>query len=102
MSEELKLCPFCGGEAQLIIRADGFKLVHCPNEHKYEEDEYPLDDWQTRPIEDTLHRKLEVANYKITLFTLYLEGEKLAGISSATETLNMIDAEIERVEKGHQ
>lgn len=57
MSEELKLCPYCGGtaykvQAKRIMHSCNAINVGMSREH-----------WQSRPIEDALRKQLEVAEY---------------------------------------
>lgn len=51
MSEKLKLCPFCGGEAELAI-VKLWNHVYCKNCHArttmYTSEELAIDAWNTR------------------------------------------------------
>lgn len=61
MSNELKLCPFCGSEAYDYDSAD-INLTFCSNDKcKANIELMTFDDWNTRPLEDALRAKLEVA-----------------------------------------
>lgn len=50
MSEELKPCPFCGSPAELIKKYVACSSTQC---NAYET-HIPIDEWNTRPIEDAL------------------------------------------------
>ena len=54
MSEELKPCPFCGGDVNLAI--NGIIKHTC---HGYGDAWCNTDKWNTRPIEDELRAELE-------------------------------------------
>jgi hypothetical protein len=64
MSEELKLCPYCGGLVKVAPhqgKAETEKLLmcctnkRCPNEGNL----FYFDEWQSRPLEDALQTKLD-------------------------------------------
>ena len=61
MTEELKRCPFCGGEAK-CIEFYGLYHVICCNCHIAGKDcprrESAVSAWNTRPIEDELVEKI--------------------------------------------
>ena len=62
MTEELKPCPFCGGEAK-CIEFYGLYHVICCNCHIAGKDcstrESAVSAWNSRPIENELHKKIE-------------------------------------------
>ena len=62
MTEELKRCPFCGGEAK-CIEFYGLYHVICCNCHIAGKDcpsiETACKAWNSRPIENELHKKIE-------------------------------------------
>ena len=60
MTDEIKNCPFCGGEAEIIQEA-AYKAAHCKNRDcELFYTHIPLGisligkDWQSRPLEDKL------------------------------------------------
>ena len=55
MSDNLKPCPFCGGSK--IVVEEGLNLTFC-NGCSAETD---MGDWNTRPIEDELNRRIAKA-----------------------------------------
>ena len=68
MSEELKACPFCGGND--IVYEEALSVTYC-NDCGGELDEGFGSDWNTRPIEDALNKRiaeLEAKNEKINYF----------------------------------
>ena len=62
MTENLKRCPFCGGEAK-CIEFYGLYHVICCNCYVAGKDcstrESAVSAWNTRPIEDELHGRIE-------------------------------------------
>jgi len=56
MSEELKACPFCGSKAD--IYHDRQDVAVCSN-GDCNNCGIPVDEWNTRPIEDALRKQLE-------------------------------------------
>ena len=56
MSEELKPCPFCGGNPSVWEKGS---LVNCAGRHNA--DIFPMSkyEWNTRPIEDALQAEVE-------------------------------------------
>ena len=75
MSEELKQCPFCGGDAILVERTfcgipdeSVFEIVceNCAGKTiPYDNQDYIIDVWNTRPAEEAL--KAEVERLKAAL-----------------------------------
>ena len=55
MSEELKACPFCGGND--IVYEEALSVTYC-NDCGGELDEGFGSDWNTRPIEDALTTRI--------------------------------------------
>jgi len=64
MSEELKACPFCGSKAD--IYHDRQDVAVCSN-GDCNNCGIPVDEWNTRPMEDTLHKELYDARYEANL-----------------------------------
>ena len=59
---ELKACPFCGSKSRQIWVSTFTeeKMTGCSNSDcEYFRNEYPVDWWQSRPIEDELRAELE-------------------------------------------
>jgi len=60
MSEELRPCPFCGAmpdNERGVVRYDPGVICHtkgCLLECRW----FPIDDWNTRPIEDALNKRI--------------------------------------------
>lgn len=62
--EELKRCPFCGGEAELIKRKSNFPYIHgvwcigCKCRTSFEKsEEIAIEKWNNRkPVDDVLER----------------------------------------------
>jgi len=73
MSEELRPCPFCGGEAQVntwtllgITESRCFcSNSGCPNSVRT----VALEQWNTRPIEDGLHARIAELEYQLEDWT---------------------------------
>lgn len=70
MSEELKPCPFCGGNVNLAI--NGIIKHTC---HGYGDAWCNTDKWNTRPIEDGL--RAELARCDEIIKRLKEDGERL-------------------------
>ena len=59
MTEELKPCPFCGGKAFIDSEFSGV-YCNCGAELTFfESDKEAAEKWNTRPIENELHEKIE-------------------------------------------
>lgn len=61
MSEDLKPCPFCGGEARLVKR-DGASLVYCTKCERGTglcRGDAAVTMWNTRPAEDEKDKEIE-------------------------------------------
>jgi hypothetical protein len=110
MSEELKPCPFCGeiGKAHLDICGDNLYRVRCINcgvdtHTGWEERIYPIDRWNTRPIEDTLRKQLAIANDLLirleiaTNLTKSIYQSPLHAFNAVHEEVIKAQAEIEKV-----
>ena len=80
MSEELKPCPFCGGEAELCYsEVDTF----CRKCNVMQETEL----WNTRPIEDALNKR--IAELEALVERLIEAGNELeAGLDEYWEELS--------------
>ena len=69
MSEELKPCPFCGGEARLIHLNDVNKYVECVDCNAesalYDRRIQAIEAWNNRPIEDEKDREIERLKHKL-------------------------------------
>jgi hypothetical protein len=100
MSEELKLCPFCGEKPEVNFAG----VVWCKNDNckmnNYDEQGVFFlspESWNTRPIEDELQRKLDIAVEAI--------NEAIKSLKQYDDDLPAFDilvdarAEIEREEK---
>ena len=72
MSEELKNCPFCGGEDVLLRFKECVNALGCMNGYYYVECQYcatvsgcsskenvAIEDWNTRPEEERLKAEVE-------------------------------------------
>jgi len=72
MSDELKPCPWCGGEAEIVVGTDSgtsedYWLARCvektcevsPRIASYDCAEDAIRIWNTRPVEDALLEKLQ-------------------------------------------
>lgn len=64
MSEELKLCPFCGREA--IPNSIETERVNCfdpgcYNAEGWRKYGFSVQTWQSRPLEDALRKQLDIA-----------------------------------------
>lgn len=72
MSEELKPCPFCGGEAKeqnIIIVGRGLcKMVFCENCNIDFKTPTSIVQWNTRPAEDALKAENEELRYIVEQF----------------------------------
>lgn len=59
---ELKACPFCGSKAEkhkYTMLGEDFKVAYCPNEDCYfHHRTASIADWNTRPIEDALDKRI--------------------------------------------
>jgi hypothetical protein len=96
MSEELKLCPFCGGRT--AIEHDEFgTFIRCVNIHcALVGLTMVIDCWNTRPIEDQLNKELQVfqnagLEYKQERDALQIRVDKLEYILFDTkDVLNSI------------
>ena len=60
-----KPCPFCGGKPNIYYESDGVGYVNCANEFGTEDYSCTgislsstIDEWNTRPIEESLQSKL--------------------------------------------
>jgi hypothetical protein len=105
MSEELKLCPYCGGLVKVAPhqgKAETEKLLmcctnkRCPNEGNL----FYFDEWQSRPLEDALQAKLDIVR------ELYSEAKQiLEQIEGECDVMGIAKAglgtlaEIERIKK---
>ena len=69
MSEELRPCPFCGGEAELCYsEVDTF----CRKCNVMQETEL----WNTRPIEDALRLRIAELEAEIERLTVHSDTER--------------------------
>ena len=98
MSEELKLCPVCGCEGELLKYGEQ-KWVSCNS--TLCSLMLPFDEWQSRPIEDALRKQLEEARNGIQKTMDYIsmdrdEGTDFFAKGIAWDILNAALAEIER------
>lgn len=64
MTEELKRCPFCGGEAEIIGYDNGTYRCVCLNcvcaqDMFFDSPEESAEEWNNRSIEDEFHEKIE-------------------------------------------
>lgn len=63
MSNELKPCPFCGGEAKIRKDITGLTEVWCydclTNTGLHPPGDHALKKWNTRPVEDEMYRLLK-------------------------------------------
>ena len=59
----MKACPFCGSKAKkhkYTILGEDFKVAYCPNENcHFHHRTASVADWNTRPIEDALNKRIE-------------------------------------------
>jgi len=107
MSEELKACPFCGGND--IVYEEALSVTYC-NDCGGELDEGFGSDWNTRPIEDALQAENERLKEELqcekTRSQLNLEAEErrmlnithyCAEIDRLTARIAELEAEIERL-----
>lgn len=83
MTDELKPCPFCGREAVEITYFSytfnkQYHQVKCGNDdcemNGFEN--MLVDDWNTRPIEDDLRKKLDIAVEAMKLANMRLRVNK--------------------------
>jgi len=94
MSEELRPCPFCGGEAELCYsEVDTF----CRKCNVMQETEL----WNTRPIEDALNAR--IAELEALIDQLIAAGESLTRVAewryaNLTELLEW-DTLVEKIHK---
>ena len=62
MTENLKRCPFCGGEASLVDGSDSGVFAGCSNccscTEFFKTKNEALKAWNSRPLEDELHGKI--------------------------------------------
>ena len=80
MIDELKPCPFCGGEAQVntwtmhgITESRCFcSNSDCPNSVRT----VALEQWNTRPIEDVLQARIAELEAEIERFTAHSDIER--------------------------
>ena len=66
MTEQLKPCPFCGGEAVMLGEDDGMYQCVCRNCESVQGGFYDFPEeaafaWNTRPLEDALQKELDEA-----------------------------------------
>ena len=107
MSEELRPCPFCGGND--IVYEEALSVTYC-NDCGGELDEGFGSDWNTRPIEDALQAENERLKEELqcekTRSQLNLEAEErrmlnithyCAEIDRLTARIAELEAEIERL-----
>ena len=52
--EELKLCPFCGERPEIQTVDEGYHQVYCADNHTATIYIESFEEWNKRPIEDTL------------------------------------------------
>lgn len=80
MSDELKPCPFCGGNDVIFMPSliyPGRRAAHCRRCRvtgpltEYEE---AADDWNTRPAEDTLRERIVELEAEVTKWRELAEG----------------------------
>ena len=90
MSEELKPCPFCGGMPKVndwTLKGITDKRCFCDNEKcpVYLSKTIAIDDWNARPIEDDLRKR--IAELEEQVWDLNLANEKLESAYFADETI---------------
>jgi len=65
----MKACPFCGSKAKkhkYTMLGEDFKVAYCPNEDCYfHHRTASIADWNTRPIEDELRKRIAELEGKI-------------------------------------
>lgn len=118
---EPKKCPFCGSKAEIhesSALGEVIKFVYCPNENcHFHHRTASVSDWNTRPIEDALNKRIaelqkdnddfcsQLSDYEhkmIELFDLALDYENSAerAESERDEARAMIEQLIEAIESG--
>jgi len=84
MSEELRPCPFCGGELPVhytVMKNQYVQLISCPDcnatvvSTKFRSDRDALAIWQNRPIEDALNAR--IAELEVFIDQLIEVGENI-------------------------
>jgi hypothetical protein len=100
MSEELRACPFCGSEPEYFDNeGEGWKgMCWCTNRKCSARDPMTVEEWNTRPIEDTLRAKLEVAMKALNIILIGKAGINISAnylrgfdIGVAEEAIRQID-----------
>ena len=94
MTENLKRCPFCGGEASLVDGSDSGVFAGCSNccscTEFFKTKNEALKAWNSRPIEDELHGKIEK-----------LEAENTRLREALTEIKNTVESKQDTVYPFH-
>ena len=112
MSEELRPCPFCGNEPVVEGNLVACNNLNCPTYDNYWTDPmiFTCDQWNTRPIEDTLQAENEWLKEELqqekTRSQLNLEAEERRMLNityycAEIDRLNARIAELEAAQRWH-
>lgn len=85
MSEELRPCPFCGGEPVVEGNLVACNNLNCPTYDNYWTDPmiFTCDQWNTRPIEDALNTRIAKLEAYIDQL-IEIGGWAITGMTIAT------------------
>ena len=93
MNDELKKCPFCGSEGEILFYGNvSVKYASCKNTKCSLMT--PLDEWQSRPIEDALRAKLDEAKEALEVYAVKeaYHGDAKDEWKLAADTLQKLEA----------
>jgi len=117
-NKTMKACPYCNGDAGILTHEMRGIKAYAPicftseclgqvTDHYYETEEEAVNDWDTRPIEDTLRRELAEEREKngklIILLKKLLEVlTKVDEVGRAISLRNDLEADLEALTNKEQ